>query len=47
MDYLQTFVSRVKAVTAEEAHTAMQQRLHPDRMVTVVVGSDNKSETKH
>jgi zinc protease len=52
MDYLQTFVSRVKAVTAEQAHTAMQQRIHPDRMVTVVVGSsastsDNKSETKH
>jgi len=46
MDYLQTFVSRVKAVTAEQAHTAMQQRLHPDRMVTVVVGSDNKSDKK-
>jgi zinc protease len=40
-DYLQTFVSRVKAVTADEAHTAMQQRIHPDHLVTVVVGSSD------
>lgn len=39
LDYLQTFVSRVEAVTTEAAHTAMQRRIHPDRMVTVVVGS--------
>lgn len=39
LDYLQTFVTRVEEVSADAAHTAMQQRIHPDRLVTVVVGS--------
>jgi zinc protease len=39
LDYLQSFVARVEAVSADEAHAAMQQRIHPDRLVTVVVGN--------
>jgi zinc protease len=39
LDYLQSFVTRVETVSADEAHAAMRQRIHPDRLVTVVVGS--------
>lgn len=40
LDYLQTFKARVEAVTADAAHQAMQQRIHPERLVTVVVGRE-------
>lgn len=40
LDYLQTFKSRVEAVTADAAHEAMQQRIHPEQLVTVVVGRE-------
>ncbi len=38
LDYLQRFTERVQAVTLEQVRDAFTRRLHPDRMVTVVVG---------
>ena len=38
LDYLQRFTERVQAVTLEEVRDAFARRIHPDRMVTVIVG---------
>ena len=38
LDYLGTFTERVSAVTVETVKSAFQRRLHPERMITVVVG---------
>ncbi|OGT20733.1 MAG: zinc protease [Gammaproteobacteria bacterium RBG_16_57_12] len=39
LDYLDTFNARVEAVTIEQIRAAFQQRIHPDKMVTVMVGN--------
>jgi zinc protease len=44
LDYLDTFVSRVNAVTREQIREAFQRRLHLDRMVTVVVGNGKAAQ---
>ncbi len=41
LDYLDTYVGKVDAVTREQIRDAFQRRVHPDRMVTVVVGNSN------
>jgi len=38
LDYLDTFVSKVNAVTDVQIRDAFQRRVHPDRMVIVTVG---------
>ncbi len=38
LDYLDTFTSKVEAVTAEQIRDAFQRRIDPERMVTVQVG---------
>ncbi len=38
LDYLDSFNSRVEAVTREQVRDAFQRRVHPDRMATIVVG---------
>lgn len=38
LDHLDTFVAKVNRVTAEQIKDAFRRRLHPDRLVTVVVG---------
>jgi zinc protease len=38
LDYLDRFPDRIEAVTVEQVRDAFQRRVHPDRMVTVVVG---------
>jgi len=38
LDYLDHFVERIEAVTVAQIREAFQRRVHPDRMVTVVVG---------
>jgi zinc protease len=38
LDYLDTFVGKIEAVTVEQVRRAFQQRIDPDRMVTVQVG---------
>ena len=43
LDYLDQFNARVEAVTAAQVRDAFQRRVHPDRLVTVVVGRDAAS----
>ncbi len=38
LDHLDTFVSKVNAVTKEQVKDAFKRRVHPDRFVTVIVG---------
>ena len=38
LDYLDTFNSKVQAVTVEDIKKAFQKRIHMDKMVTVMVG---------
>ncbi len=38
LDYLDTFNSKVQAVTIEDIKNAFQKRIHMDKMVTVMVG---------
>lgn len=38
LDYLDRWVKEVESVTAEQIRDAFQRRIHPDRMLTVVVG---------
>ncbi len=38
LDYLDRFSERVQAVTLKQIRNAWQRRVHPDRMVTVIVG---------
>jgi len=38
LDYLKTFNDRVNAVTREQIDDAFKRRVHPDKMVTVMVG---------
>ena len=38
LDYLDKFISNVEAVTVDQIKDAFQRRVHPDKMVTVVVG---------
>ena len=38
LDYLETFIDKVNALTIEEIRDAFKRRLHPERFVTVLVG---------
>ncbi len=38
LDHLQTFTSRIRAVTVEQIRDAFQRRLSPENFVTVIVG---------
>ncbi len=40
LDYLDTFNSKVQAVTVEDIKKAFQKRIHMDKMVTVMVGGN-------
>lgn len=44
LDYLDTFTSKVSAITVEEIVDAFQRRVRPDKMVTVIVGEKNQAE---
>lgn len=46
LDYLDTFNQKVEAVTAAQIRTAFQHRIHPDDMVTVMVGGAKSATTK-
>jgi len=39
LDYLDTFVSKIEAVTKEQIKEAFRRRLQPDKFITVVVGN--------
>lgn len=38
LSYLDDFIPRIEAVTAEQIRDAFRRRVHPDRMLTVIVG---------
>ena len=38
LDYLDTFIGKVNAVTVEQVREAFKRRIHPEHMVTVTVG---------
>ena len=40
LDYLERFNERVRAVTRKQVAEAFRRRIHPDRMVTVIVGAE-------
>jgi zinc protease len=42
LTYLDDFTTKVERVTADQVKTAFQRRVHPDRMVTVVVGQPDQ-----
>lgn len=44
IDYLDHFIDNVRAVDVAMINEALKRRLHPDRMVTVVVGKQKSSE---
>jgi zinc protease len=39
LDYLDKFTERVKAVDLQKIRDALKRRLHPEHMVTVIVGA--------
>lgn len=40
LDYLQRFPERIDAVSPEEVTDAFRRRVHPERLITVIVGGD-------
>lgn len=44
LDYLDRFTERVRAVSAEQIRDAYRRRVHPDRLVVVMVGGDADGE---
>lgn len=44
LDYLDTFISKVEAVTPQEIQRAFKARIDPDKLQTVMVGAGAKSE---
>jgi len=44
LDYLERFNERVEAVTAEQIRDAFARRMHPEKFVTIVVGSAAEPE---
>jgi len=43
LDYLDTFNAKVQAVTVADVKDAFQRRVHPDSMVTVLVGGEGRA----
>lgn len=42
LDYLDTYIDRVEAVTVEQVHDAFKRRIHPANMFTVIVGGADR-----
>jgi zinc protease len=38
IDYLDNFLENVKAIDVDKVNDALTRRVHPDKMVTVIVG---------
>lgn len=46
LDYLDTFIEKINAVTAVQIKDAFKRRVHPDRFVTLVLGGAYKEQTR-
>lgn len=44
LDYLDTFNAKIEAVTAEQIKDAFKRRIHPDKMLTVIVGAQANAD---
>ncbi|CAG1002268.1 partial zinc protease, partial [Gammaproteobacteria bacterium] len=44
LDYLDTFIGKVEAVTAQDIQQAFKARIDPDKLQTVLVGAGAKNE---
>ena len=44
LDYLDAFTGKINAITREQVADAFKRRIHPDKMLTVIVGGEDKSE---
>jgi zinc protease len=44
IDYLDNFIENVRAIDLDMINDALKRRLHPDKMVTVVVGNQQQSK---
>lgn len=44
LDYLHNFNRRIEAVTLDDIKSALQRRLNPEKMLTVIVGGDPKPD---
>ena len=44
IDHLDRFIENVRAVDVDKINDALKRRLHPDRMVTVVVGKQQSEQ---
>lgn len=44
LDYLHNFNRRIEAVTLDDIKSALQRRLNPEKMLTVIVGGDTKPD---
>lgn len=42
LDYLESFKTKVNAITIEQIKEAFSRRVHPDKMITVLVGGEEK-----
>ena len=51
LDYMEKFTDRIDAVTRDQVRDAFRRRVHPDRLLTVLVGgqdtSSNSGTTAH
>jgi zinc protease len=47
LTYLDDFVKNVERVTVEQVKSAFQRRVHPERMITVVVGQAEDRVTQN
>jgi zinc protease len=43
LDYLDHFLDNIKAVTVKKIDDALHRRIHPDKMVTVIVGKQTEN----
>ena len=46
LDYLKTFNNKVEQVTREQIMDAFKRRIHPDKMITVMVGDLDAQDAK-
>ncbi len=46
LDYLETFTGKVNNITRDEVIDAFKRRIHPDKMLTVIVGGEDKDVAK-
>ena len=46
LDYLQNYLGIMNGITLEQARTAWQRRVQPDKLITVIVGGDQPAQSK-